>query len=266
MSKISMLYRESAPTSEISHLVLSFWEFAVAGETLEPTTHEVFPDGCVSLVYRRNRNLDINTLFIHGLTLETIKTQVFAGDFFWGMKLSPAACAKILRANPSEVQLKVLNDSKKFEHLTAGLLEKFTVCQNSDEANNIYEAQLKTLKIKPEEADEKIAEAIKIIEENSGEIKISGIAEAVGLSTRQLERRFRKSSGLSPKQFTRVRRIRATAIALLEKTEINWANRAAEMGFSDQAHLTHEFSTITGRSPNSFAKNVKRIQHGELIK
>ena len=38
------------------------------------------------------------------------------------------------------------------------------------------------------------------------------------------------------------------------------------MGFSDQAHLTHEFSTITGRSPNSFAKNVKRIEHGKIIK
>jgi AraC-like DNA-binding protein len=47
---------------------------------------------------------------------------------------------------------------------------------------------------------------------------------------------------------------------------MNWASRAAEMGFADQAHLTHEFSMLTGRSPNSFAEKVKRIEHGELIK
>lgn len=263
---MKLFYREIAPSLDTSHLVLSFWEFAVDGETRESMTHEIFPDGCISLIYHRNKNLDINTVFIHGLSIEALKAPVSAGDVFWGMRFSPAAGANILRSNPYEVQLKVLNDSKKFAHLTEGLLEKLTDCQSFDKAIEIYETKLKTLHIHRGETDEKVAEAIGIIEESGGEIKISELAEMVGLSTRQLERRFRKSAGLTPKQFARVRRIRATAINLIEETEVNWANRAAEMGFSDQAHLTHEFSTITGRSPNSFAKNVKRIEHGKIIK
>ena len=162
---MKLFYREIAPSHDISHLVLSFWEFAVESETREPIIHEVFPDGCISLIYRRNKNLGIDTLFIHGLTLETIKTQVFAGDFFWGMKLSPAASAKILRSNPSDVQLQVLNDSKPFAHLTEGLLE-LTRCQSVDKAIEIYETKLKTLQIHRAETDEKVAEAIGIIEEN----------------------------------------------------------------------------------------------------
>lgn len=105
-----------------------------------------------------------------------------------------------------------------------------------------------------------------MIEETNGEIKISALAEKLNLSPRQLERRFKKSSGLPPKQFARTRRIRAAAIDLVENKKINWANRAAEMGFADQAHLTHEFVSVTKRSPNSFAEKVKEIEHGNLIK
>jgi len=266
MSNALMFYREIAPPSEISHLILSFWEFSVKGKSRAPIVHEVFPDGCVSLFYRRNKNADINLLFIAGLSLETVKTQVLAGDVYWGMRLSPAACAKILRFNPSEIQPQNLNDSRDFLHLTDGLLEKFTVCQDFEEAIEIYRENVESLGLSPADIDDKVVQAARIIEENRGEIKISEIAKAVQLSTRQLERRFRKNSGLTPKQFARARRIRATAISLVEESEMNWANRAAEMGFADQSHLTHEFSTLTGRSPNSFAEKIKRIEHGKLVK
>lgn len=261
-----MFYREIAPPPEISHLVLSFWEFLTRGETAEPIDHGVFPDGCISLFYYGNENADVNLLFVNNLSLETVRIKVFANDVYWGMRFSPAACAKILRVNPSEIQSQPLIESKNFLHITDGLLEKLIYCRDFEKAIKIYEMQINSLQITRAETDEKIAEAVKIIEENRGEMRVSEIAEAVHLSTRQLERRFKKSAGLSPKQYARARRIRATAISLVEKSEMNWASRAAEMGFADQAHLTHEFSMLTGRSPNSFAEKVKRIEHGELIK
>lgn len=266
MSNTSMFYREISPAPEISHLVLSFWEFLTHGEIPEPIDHEVFPDGCVSLFFYRNKTAEINLLFISGLSLETRKAQIFAGDIYWGMRFSPAACRTISRCAPAEIQSYCLNESNDFSHLTDGLLEKLAVCRNFDEAIKIYEAKIKSLEIISRETDEKIHEAVRIVEENRGEVKISEIAKAVGLSTRQLERRFKQSAGLSPKQFARARRIRATAISLVEQAEMNWASRAAEMGFTDQAHLAHEFSRLTGRSPNSFAEKVKRIEHGELVK
>ena len=266
MLNAMMFYREIAPPKEISHLVLSFWEFAVKSENRQPIIHEVFPDGCISILYYRHQNLDVNTLFTNALTLEIFKTEVYAGDIFWGMRLSPAACASILRLNPAEVQPESINDSKKFAHLTKGILEKLVACRDFEEAIRIYETQIKTLKLAPQAVDEKVAEAVRIIEENSGELKISEIAKIIGLSIRQLERRFGRSAGLTPKQFVRARRIRAAAVSLVEETEMNWANRAAAMGFADQAHLTHEFSTLTGRSPNSFAERVKKIEYGKLVK
>jgi AraC-like DNA-binding protein len=266
MPNALMFYREVTPPEEIAHLVLSFWEFAVKSESCEPIIHEIFPDGCISILYYRHQNFVVNTLFINALTLEIFKTEVYAGDVFWGMRLSPAACAHVLRLNPAEVQPESINDSEKFAHLTEGLLEKLVACRNFEEAIKIYETQIKTLELAPRDVDGKVAEAVRIIEENSGELKISEIAKILRLSARQLERRFGKSAGLTPKQFVRARRIRAAAVSLVEETEMNWANRAAAMGFADQAHLTHEFSTLTGRSPNSFAERVKKIEYGKLVK
>jgi transcriptional regulator GlxA family with amidase domain len=148
--------------------------------------------------------------------------------------------------------------------LTVGLLEKLADCNDFSEAIVVFETKIKSLELKLKAIDRKITDAVKIIEESKGEIKIFELAEQINLSVRQLQRRFRKSSGLSPKQYVRARRIRATAVNLVIENKLNWATRAAEMGFTDQAHLNHEFLTLTGRTPNSFAEKVKHIEHGEF--
>jgi AraC-like DNA-binding protein len=262
---MSMYYREIAPPKGVSHLVLSFWEFIVDGENPAPVQHEVFPDGCVSLLYHRNENLNIRKISLSGLQTESIKVTVFAGDVFWGMRFSPAACSRVLCTNPSKFQTQNVYEAKQFPHLTENLSEKLDGCRDFAEAVSVYEERLRDLNFKAEDFDEKIARAIEIIEENRGEIKIAELARTLNLSARQLERRFKNSSGLTPKQYARARRLRATAVSLLENENLNWASRAAAMGFTDQSHLTHEFVAVTGRSPNSFAEKVKQIEHGNLV-
>lgn len=261
-----MSYREIAPSSGASHLVFSFWEFTTAAEDFGAIEHEIFPDGCISLVYHRNEKFNLQRIFFNGLTLESITAPVFPTDIYWGMRISPAACARVLRLTPEDFRTIRMTEAERFPHLTIGLLEKLNACENFDEAIAVFENQLTVLSFGREFCDEKIAQALKIIEETSGEIKIAELAARLNISTRQLERRFKKSSGLSPKQFARSRRIRATAVDLVENNATNWANRAAEMGFTDQSHLTREFVSVTKRSPNSFAEKVSRIKHGNLVK
>lgn len=261
-----MSYREAAPSADVSHLVVSFWEFAVADKDFGMIEHEVFPDGCISLFYYRNNNFKIRRISFNTLCLESVTTPVFPGDLFWGMRISPAACANLLRENPANFSALKLIEAERFPHLTDGLTDKLDDCENFDEAIKVFENHLKELDFGRNFCDEKIEEALKIIEETSGEIKIAELAERLDLSPRQFERRFKAVSGLTPKQFVRARRIRATAVNLVENAEINWAERAAEMGFTDQSHLTHEFVSLTKRSPNSFAQKVSHIKHGKLVK
>jgi len=261
-----MSYREAAPSADVSHLVFSFWEFTVTNKDFGMIEHEIFPDGCISLFYYRNDDFKIRRLALNALCLESVTAPVFPGDLFWGMRISPAVCANLLRENPANLKPTQLVEAERFPYLTDGLTEKLNACEDFEEAIETFEIHLKELNFDKNLCDGKITQALKIIEETSGEIKIFDLAGQLDLSPRQFERRFKAVSGLTPKQFIRARRIRATAVNLVENAQVNWANRAAEMGFTDQSHLTHEFVSVTKRSPNSFAKKVSHIKHGKLIK
>ena len=259
-------YREAAPSESVSPLVLSFWEFTSAQEEFGTIEHEIFPDGCISVYYLRNEKFNFSELAFNGLHLESVTTTVYPKSTLWGMRFSPAACANVLRSDPASLKNVPKTPADKFPHLTRGLLEELNACKNFEEAAAVYENRLKSLNFGQNSYDGKVAQALKIIEETGGEVRIAELAEALNLSTRQFERRFKASSGLSPKQYARARRLRATAVALVENEKVNWASRAAEMGFADQAHLTHEFVSVTKRSPNSFAEKVGQIKHGKLVK
>src|ERR1044072_2520099 len=116
-----MLYREIAPSEEVSQLVFSFWEFTTAKEDFGMISHEIFPDGCISLFYHRNEKFNLRRLAFSSLNLESVVAPVFRTDIFWAMRVSTAACRKVLRADPADFKQAQLTEAEKFPHLTTGL-------------------------------------------------------------------------------------------------------------------------------------------------
>jgi AraC-like DNA-binding protein len=262
----TLFYREHTPPPDLTHLVLSFWEFTAASEAHAPIDHEIFSDGCISLAYRRNMRIGINGLGTNALNMRSVVIPVFDGDTVWGVRLHPAACARVLGTGPAEWETYRWDGrGSMFDIFDQDLLAALSACSAFEEAIEVYSARLRTLGISKEELDKKVIDAVSIIEETMGETRMAMLADQLGLSVRQFERRFKKSAGLSPKFYSRARRFRAAAAALVTGERINWADRAAAMGFADQAHLAREFSYLTGRSPKSFALNVKKIDHGTLV-
>ena len=75
-------YREIPPPEDLGHLVLSFWEFTVDAEAGGPIGHEIFPDGCISLLYRRNERLRFAGLITTELHTRSVTVPVYGGDIF----------------------------------------------------------------------------------------------------------------------------------------------------------------------------------------
>lgn len=258
-------YREMPPGAAVSHLVYSFWEFSVASELKHSITHEIFPDGCFSIFYYRNEQKNFTMLGLTALSLELHKTEVFPEDVYWSARFSPAANRAVLRANPADFTSRPIFDETFLPHLTGGLLKQLNECRNFGEAAAVYEKRFAALGVTSANLDAKVVEAVRLIAARIGEIKIAEIAEQLNLSQRQLQRRFRDATGLTPKQFARVQRLRAAAIKFLGDTESKLADCAAELGFTDQAHLSRECASLTGRSPKSFTEKVREIEHGNLV-
>jgi AraC-like DNA-binding protein len=87
-----------------------------------------------------------------------------------------------------------------------------------------------------------------------------------GLLPKTFVRRFRDQVGLTPKRFARVRRMQRLLGTLLGATEAAWCTLAAEYGFSDQAHLIHDFHDLTGLTPTAYRpSSPQRRNHIPLI-
>jgi AraC-like DNA-binding protein len=263
-----MRFRESPPSQDLAPLVRSHWEFVVAapaGAAGVPARHEVFPDGYVSISYGRHPRVPGARLGVLGPRLDVFTVPVWGGHVFRGVKLAPAATNAVLGCGPGELRGLVLDLADVAPGLAAELVDALDPCETFEAAIGVFEAVLRGLLPRASLIDPVAGAAAAIIVDAGGSVPISEVASRVGLGVRQLERRFRAAVGLTPKEFARVRRIRAAARLLVADDDATWADRAAKAGFADQAHLTREFGSTTGDSPRRFEKRVRAIEHGDLV-
>ncbi len=92
-----------------------------------------------------------------------------------------------------------------------------------------------------------------IAERYSENLSVADIAKALGLSTSQLNRRFKSLYQMSPSQY--LQRVRVhEASRLLGETDLAMSEIALRTGFYDQAHLTRTFRKWMDMSPRQFRK------------
>jgi AraC-like DNA-binding protein len=98
--------------------------------------------------------------------------------------------------------------------------------------------------------DPQISAAVSAFESTAGAAEVAEVADQVGLSSRQLQRRFRRAVGISPKLFSRMQRFQRV-FQTMETQALNWVDAAIECGYYDQAHLIRDFREFSGKAPMS---------------
>jgi AraC-like DNA-binding protein len=84
--------------------------------------------------------------------------------------------------------------------------------------------------------------------------RVDELAREAGLSERSLQRLVEQRIGLSPKWLLQRRRLH-DAVEALKAGPGTLAEVAAELGYADQAHFTHDFRTVTGMTPGEYLKD-----------
>ncbi|HEY0464315.1 MAG TPA: helix-turn-helix domain-containing protein [Polyangiaceae bacterium] len=99
----------------------------------------------------------------------------------------------------------------------------------------------------PFEDDLLITRATALLAASHDEASVSAVAVALGVSERQLERRFLARVGVTPKRFATLRRFeRAVARA---RTAPSLTTAALDAGYYDQSHFIRDFRRFAGSSP-----------------
>lgn len=79
--------------------------------------------------------------------------------------------------------------------------------------------------------------------------RVATLAADLGFSERQLRRRCLAAAGHAPKALQRILRFRAFVAAAERAPGAELAFLAADAGYADQAHLTHEVRDLSGLTP-----------------
>lgn len=82
--------------------------------------------------------------------------------------------------------------------------------------------------------------------------RVGEVAAATACSHRHFIARFRAATGLSPKAFARVQRLRRALARMPSAASL--ADIALDAGYSDQAHFSREFRAMAGLTPQAYRR------------
>lgn len=115
--------------------------------------------------------------------------------------------------------------------------------------------------LRPESADLLVEQAMAQLYRQTSQFSVETLAGALGLGRRQLERRWRAFSGLSPGKLRGLIRFQRAARAMMLDSSANSADCALACGYFDQAHFIHDFRRRTGLSPLQFLRSARGKTH-----
>ncbi|WP_246765478.1 GlxA family transcriptional regulator [Aminobacter sp. SR38] len=103
-----------------------------------------------------------------------------------------------------------------------------------------------------EQLPESVRDAVRLIEEKIEDPpRVGEIAERIGISQRQLERRFNASFGCSISQFSQLLRLQHARVLLIS-TDLSISEITSASGFNTQSHFNKVFKARFGRKPSAY--------------
>jgi AraC-like DNA-binding protein len=238
-------YREFAPSRELHPAVACRWQRSVP-EDAASRSALILPDGCVDLIWRGEQ------LLVAGPDRSAVRSPTEAGQLILGLRMRPGVAGAALGVPAEEI----LDQRPSLEQVLgrpgAELGEMLAEAAERETAFGMMEAFVAS-QVRATRPDALVLTAIRKLGFRGG--GMSDLAETLGISERQLRRRFRKAVGYGPKTLDRVLRFRhlVSQIQAVRAGEVDLARFAADVGYADQAHMTRDCVGLSGLTPTRLA-------------
>lgn len=142
--------------------------------------------------------------------------------------------------------------------MTARLEEQVALAATADERVRQAESFLfALLQQQQQEQDPMISAALEIIKQAQGNLRTEDLAAQLCISIGRLEKRFRKTVGISPKKYASM--IRMETILRNHRASNALTQTAYEAGYFDQAHFNRDFKLHTGLSPKQLFSSLATV-------
>ena len=229
---------------ELRGLVACVWA-AQLGATGERHVERVIPDGCIDLVFSDG------ALVIAGPDTASVELEMIPNRSFVGVRFRVGVAPAALGVPATALLDQRLLARDVVGARAAELEQALAETANARQAAAVLERAAHTWLREAADgaADALVRGAVLELTMARQDWTVTTLAARLGVSERQLRRRFVEAVGYGPKLLQRVLRLRRFIRAASEPRCPGLATLALEAGYADQPHLSRECRELTGSTP-----------------
>ncbi len=259
-----MHYREVLPDRRLRHAIKCYWFLS---GLIEPQEHDrILPDGCCELIFhcgdRFTQQLGAQQLeqpraLLIGPTTRAVVVRPGRMVDVIGVRFRPGGAVLMGGAPALELRDRALDAYDAGIRWSPDLLERLTDAHCDQDRTAVLDGVFGH-QFGRTQLDQRMLALQYCIVAGGGEVRTRFLAEAAGLSTRQLQRRFLQATGVPPKLLSRLVRLQR-ALAVGQQPGTTLASVAAAAGYADQAHFTRDFREFAGVSPSEYFRAPREL-------
>jgi AraC-like DNA-binding protein len=245
--------RTYAPPDDLARVVMSLWvgQWDLRGQ--EPHVTELLADPCMNIVFESGDGEHAGARVV-GVWTKLWRRELREVGRVIGVKLRAGAPRAVLPQPAHRLTDRITPLGEALDD--TGALERAVLEAPEEEALATVVAWLREVV----RHDDDVSLAVALVERVAADPELTtveALVEAGGLGERALQRLFRNYVGASPKWVIRRNRLQEVALRIERGDAITLATLAAELGYTDQAHLARDFRNAVGKPPSAFAALVR---------
>jgi AraC-like DNA-binding protein len=260
-----MNYQTFQPQKDLKSLVKCYWTLEVPPDS-NSQRQRIIPDGCIEMAFILGDDIKRFTsendfilqprAMVLGQTLEPFYIQPTGYVNTFAVRFYPYGFANFVTSSIEKLANKETPITHLFGETTANELEQ-KIIQATDVSQRIEIIEKFLLNKLNEKStiDNIVKTTIDTLFSTKGSSPINVILKQDLSKRRQLERKFLKQIGISPKQLGKVIRLQTALKMLLNQKTETLTRIAYESEYYDQAHFIKDFKEFTGTNPKEFLEN-----------
>ncbi|MEU4453680.1 helix-turn-helix domain-containing protein [Nocardioides sp. NPDC023903] len=225
------------------------YHWYVAWELEHPHDQQVIPQPRIHVAAEDGR------LLVHGIGRRPFIRHLTGRGHTLGVSFLPGLFRPVLGSRVSAIADQVVPAEELLGVDDRPAAERILASTDPAQMAAAMESYLLEVGLPADPVAEDVRRWATLAEEDRSITRAEQLAERAGVSLRSLQRLFSEYVGIGPKWV--VQRFRVLEVAARAHSgEVDWAAVAAELDFSDQAHLVRTFRDVVGAPPATYAKDL----------
>ncbi|MFE9915486.1 DUF6597 domain-containing transcriptional factor [Micromonospora sp. NPDC005553] len=251
-----MRFRRRLPAESLRPWVEHYWliDWALSA----PFEQRVVPHPAVNVVFRRDGD-GPESGEVAGVGRDLFRITLNCSGRVSGVQFRPGGFHPFWRRSVSELTGR--REPLPFGRLThpdvpVGVGASPTSAASDDERCRALDTLLTAWQPEPDPLAEEAVRLAEAIRTDRTVLRVDDLAARHDVPVRRLQRLFIEYVGVGPKWVIRRYRLQE-AVEQATGGPLSWADLAADLGYSDQAHLVRDFTAVAGVSPAAYARSVR---------